>query len=206
MTKSNQADQSHSESTQSQKSQTTAEEVSTASTVSDDGSHLDNFKIPSIDDGLIDPDAPIDVTAAPMPIDGVEPSDGLMDKDTFWMVFKSTWSLPQSIMRDLAALEIQPQEEKSARVASDAFYELLKIYYPAPLMPQSETIMHLMVAGPFFIGKAMIVREVLRSRKAKPVFQRSEAEPEGQPEQPQEQPTHEPIVVSINTEDWGKEA
>ncbi len=201
MTKSKTADQNPPESQQDDHSQN--EKANTGNTVSNDGSHLDHFVIPSIDDVIQDEDAPIDLRMEPDPFAEPEETDNIMDKDAFWQVFKSVFSIPAFIIPDLRQLAIASEEEREARAASDATYSLLEIYYPQALMPQGEIFGHLMVAGPFFIGKAMIVREVLRSRKAKPVYPRNEQPQPEEAEQPSEGGAdHEPIVVDVDMSDW----
>ena len=129
----------------------------------------------------MDPDAPMslaDLEAEQVAAEAEE----MLDKEAFWVVFKSMFSIPGTLSKDFAPLAIADAEQHQARAASDAVHSLLEIYYPAALMPQSETLGHLMVAGPFFIGKAMIVREMIRARNAPPPPKKVEEKQEAAPE------------------------
>ena len=151
--------------------------------LNDDGdtSHLEGFIIPEIEHDDNDQDAPIRLDEngeeiAPVPIQ--------LDQDAFYVVFCTAFDAPGMLMAKFKPMGIQPDERQTSRAASDAVYRLLEIYYPAALMPQSETLAHLMVAAPFVIGKVMIVREIFRADRARPV---EEATPDTQPK-PKEEP------------------
>lgn len=147
----------------------------------DDGSHLDDIRMPDVEDQGCDPDGPITVDEEGQPIDDGPPEQ--IGRDAFWVVFQTAFDMPGMMIRDLSAMGIQDDERQGARAASDATYALLEIYYPKALMPQSETIAHLMIAGPFFLGKAMVVREIFRAMRAKPVQQSNQGREDQQPQQ-----------------------
>jgi hypothetical protein len=148
--------------------------------------------MPDLDDGDADPDAPQDVGDDGEILDPLAEPER-MDRDAFWIVFRTAFDLPQYIMPDLEPLAIAPQEESRARGAADACYSLLEIYYPAALMPQGETFAHLMVAGPFFIAKAMVIKAVIESRRQpppRPVQQQQRPANDNAQPQPQQQQGH----------------
>lgn len=161
-----------------------SETPTTSSNNSDDGAHLDQIKMPDLEDEGADPDAPIQIGEDGEPIDDAPPEQ--ITREAFWVVFQTAFNLPGQILPDLRPMGIQPHEVGGAQAASDAVYSLLEIYYPSALMPQSETMAHLMIAAPFFIGKAMVVREIIRAKKAKPVKQEQEAQPKPEKRQPPE--------------------
>lgn len=137
---------------------------------SDDGAHLDAIRMPEIEgDDREDGDGPQEVGEDGAPIDAGPEEPELIDRDAFWIVFQTAFNMPGMLLPDLRPLAIQPAEQGGARAASDATYALLEIYAPGILLPGSETLAHLMVAGPFFLGKAFVVREIIRARKAKPI-------------------------------------
>lgn len=149
---------------------TTPETFSTSSVEHDDAApDLDSFTVPPIDGDQADPDAPVDLGDDGEPVTSSGPE--AVDKDQFWIVFQTAFGMPGMFLPDLRPMAIQPFEEAPARQASDATHSLLEIYYPSALMPQSETLAHLMAAMPFFLAKAMIVREIIRSRRARDVSQ-----------------------------------
>lgn len=143
-------------------SKTTGEASGNDTLPSDDGAHLDGFTMPNFDADQIDEDAPIDLGDD---LGGAgDPTHELISQDDFWQVFQTAFSLPGAFVPDFAPLAIQPRETSRARIASDGVYGLLKIYYPGALMPQGETLAHLMACTPFFIAKAMVVREIIRAK------------------------------------------
>lgn len=156
----------------------------TSSNPTDDGAHLDQMRVTDFEDEGHDPDAPVMLGEDGEPVDDAPPEQ--ITKEAFWVVFQTAFNLPGQILPDLRPMGIQPHEVGGAQAASDAVYSLLEIYYPSALMPQSETMAHLMVAAPFFIGKAMVVREIIRAKKAKPVQQEQEAQSKPEKRQPPE--------------------
>ena len=138
--------------------------------------------MPDLDDAGHDPDAPIAVDEEGQPLDDGPPEQ--ITKEAFWVVFQTAFNMPGMILSDLKPMGIQPGEESGARAASDATYSLLEIYFPSALMPQSETLAHILIAGPFFVGKAMVVREIIRSMKAKPI-------PQGKPNPSKNEPAQD---------------
>lgn len=171
-----------------------SETPTTSSNSSDDGAHLDQIKMPDLEDEGPDPDAPIQIGEDGEPIDDAPPEQ--ITREAFWVVFQTAFNLPGQILPDLRPMGIQPHEVGGAQAASDAVYSLLEIYYPSALMPQSETMAHLMVAAPFFIGKAMVVREIIRAKKAKPVQQEQPAP------KPESKPAPEPDDMQPKGDSW----
>ncbi|HEV8035810.1 hypothetical protein [Yoonia sp.] len=157
-------------------------ETSTPST-SDGGAHLDTIRVEEIEQdhdaaGIVHLDD--DGNEIGADFGPVEPEK--VTRDGFYVLFRTSFDLPGQIMPDFKPLGIQPTEQGAARAASDALYSLLEIYYPAALLPQSETLAHLLTLGPFLIGKVMVMRAILNARNAPPI----EHEPpkEGQRKQP----------------------
>jgi len=163
-----------------------------------DGSHLNAFKMPEIDaEDSADEGGPIPVDEAGEVLAPLAEPE-LLDKAAFWAVFETAFSIPGMIVADFGAVAIQPEERETARRACDAVYELLRAYYPSALTPQSETFAHIVTAGPFFIAKAMIVKEIMRSRRvaanARDVTPQRDHGPNvgAPPAPPQEQPQSAP--------------
>ncbi|MEM8578412.1 MAG: hypothetical protein AAGF60_11205 [Pseudomonadota bacterium] len=143
-------------------------ETTTTTSGADDGSHLEDLRVPDIEGEAVDPDAPFRVDEDGNP-DLPPAAPEQIDREAFWIVFQTAFNLPGQMAAHFKPVGIQDDEKAGARAASDAVYALLEIYYPAALMPQSETLAHLLVAGPFLIGKAMIVRNIIASERARPV-------------------------------------
>lgn len=132
-----------------------------------EAAHLLAFRAPDLEsEGDAGPDHVL-----PVDEDGnlPAPPPERIGKEAFYEVFKIGFSAPGMVIKDLRPLAIQPDEEEPARAASDAIHSLLEIYYPGALTPQSETLAHLMAAAPFLIGKALIVREIMRAPRARVV-------------------------------------
>lgn len=170
----------------------------TTPSTSDDGAHLDNIRMPEIEDDKDDLDAPILLDDDGNEIAAiVEPEQ--VTRDAFFVLFKTAFSTPQMFARDFAPLAIQDEEEGAARGASDALYALLEIYYPSALMPQSETFAHLLTLGVFLTGKVMLVRSILAARAAPPEVEQVNKEGETSP--PRDDP--KPQSGSNFAPDWG---
>lgn len=123
---------------------------------------------------------PAEADDAPLSVDDIEEATGeaetealppveQISRDAFFEVFKMAFSAPGIALPALRPMAVQEGEEPQARAASDAIYRLLEIYFPAALMPGSETLACLMTAAPFVIGKVMVVRAALAAQAAKPV-------------------------------------
>lgn len=89
-------------------------------------------------------------------------------KAAFFVAFRHSFGLPGMFIPMWKPLAVQDDEVEIARDASDAIYELLEIYFPSALMPQSENFMRITRAAPFILAKIMIVRMILEEhRRAK---------------------------------------
>ena len=129
-----------------------------------DGSHLDSFVIPENDEAFVDPDAPLEIDEAGEVIEPqFEPER--LDKAAFFITFKTVFQVPAMFDQDFAPLAIQQEENDQGRAASDAAYDLLEIWYPAALEPNSESITHLLVLVPFLAGKVMMLRMILEQKR-----------------------------------------
>ena len=144
--------------------------------------HLDSFRAPDLDIGD-DGGGVIMVDEEGAPIDDGPPAQ--LDKDQFWTVFKTAFDLPGMMIEAFKPLGIQEGEQSNARAASDAIHELLSIYYPRALSPMGDTFALLLASAPFFIGKAIIVREIIANAKQKPKQSKPNQESEQQTPQPQ---------------------
>lgn len=132
-----------------------------------DGSHLDAFVMPDLDDEGPDPDGPIPLGEDGQPIDAVDNDPQLISKDVFFsLLFRLPFDLPGKMDKRLKPLAITPDEEEGARAASDSVYELIKIYYPAILDPDNEIFMHFFVAGSFIVGKIGVLVSIVRAERA----------------------------------------
>ena len=134
---------------------------------------MDSFRAPEIGgEGDLEHDVLTPEQADQAPED--EAPDPI-DKAAFWIVFKAGFAIPSGFFPDFAPLAIQPHEEPTARTASDAIHDILSIYYPDALKPQSQLLTLLLAAGPFLIMKVAVVREILKARKAVTIEQRQPA-------------------------------
>jgi len=122
--------------------------------------------MPDIEGDFADSDAPQEVNEDGDLISDEIDSPERIDRAAFWVVFETGFSMPGLFQPDLAPLAIQPDEKAPARAASDAVYELLLIYYPKALMPGSETLAHVLIAGPFIAAKLMLLRSIFAHRRA----------------------------------------
>lgn len=168
-----------------------SETVGTPSKSSDEAAHLDGFIMPDIEaeDGD-DPEGPITLDENGDPIDDGPPDT--VDREAFFLLFRTAFDLPQSFIPEFAPLAVQPREERSARAASDAIFSLLEIYYPKALNINSPTLAHIMAAAPFIVGKIMVVREIIRAQKmaAQESAQGNQEAPQEQQPAPQAEPVH----------------
>lgn len=132
-----------------------------------DASHLDTFVASDLeaDSGAKDDVTHLDDQGEPVQPDSVEEVVEQISKEAFFVVFSHAFGLPGMIMPDWKPLAIQPDEERIAREACNAIYEILEIYYPAALMPQGDMFARLATAAPFVLAKVLVVREILTSRR-----------------------------------------
>ncbi|MCG7622723.1 hypothetical protein [Epibacterium sp. Ofav1-8] len=127
--------------------------------------HLTTFRASELDTegGGADDVVPVD-TETGEPLDALDEVEQIT-KDAFFVAFRHSFGLPGMFLPHWKPLAIHPEETEIARDASDAIYDLLQIYYPAALMPQSETLALLSRAAPFVIAKVMVVRMILEERR-----------------------------------------
>ena len=146
----------------------TAELDPPAETEADAGpEHLDGFRAPTIEAEGGGEDDPVAVDPETGDVPSAAEAVELIGKGAFYTVFKTAFAAPAMFMgADWQPLAIQPHEDEIARDASDAIYEILEIYYPAALTPQSEGFARIMRAAPFIAAKVMIVRAILQARRA----------------------------------------
>lgn len=130
--------------------------------------HLSNFRAPELDPGDTGANRviPVDQETGERldDLDAV-PEVQQISKDAFFLTFKHGFGLPGMFMPMWRPLAIQPEEFEIARDASDAIYELLEIYFPSALSPQSETFQKIARAAPFILAKVMVVRAILEERR-----------------------------------------
>lgn len=168
----------------------------TTPSTSDGGAHLDTIRVEEIEQdaeamGFVHLDE--DGNDIASDLGPVEPER--VSRDAFYVLFCTAFNLPGQIMPDFRPLGIQTDEVGGARAASDAMYSLFEIYYPAALLPGSETVAHLLTLGTFLVGKVLIMRAILAARNAPPVEQdprqkRQEqaTPPPAPPQRPQQSP------------------
>jgi hypothetical protein len=115
-----------------------------------------------------DEDAPKVIGAEPEP--EVLPDPEEMTKDAFWQMFKTAFKVASVLpFVGIPELAIAPDEVEHGRVASDAIYDLLKMYVPSFFKRDSEVIALVFAAGSFLIMKAMIVSAVIKARQAQAI-------------------------------------
>lgn len=127
--------------------------------------HMTNFRAPELETegGGADDVIPVDEkTGDPVALVTEVEQIG---KEAFFVAFRHSFGLPGMFVPMWKPLAIQPEEMEIAQDASDAIYELLEIYWPAALSPQSETFGRIARAAPFLLAKVMIVRMVLEDRR-----------------------------------------
>lgn len=128
--------------------------------------HLDGFTIPENDELVTDPDAPVMLDEDGEPVAQTMTPERL-DKAAFATSFNVVLSVPGALDPDFRPIAVQPEETDQARAASDALYDLLEIWYPSALTPNSATIGNLMIVAPFIFGKAMIARAIIADKRAR---------------------------------------
>lgn len=104
-----------------------------------------------------------------------EPGAVAMDKDAFWTVFETAFSLPGMVDHHFAPLAISGARAGQGRQASDALYNLLLVYYPKALMPMSDTFANLAALGLFGFGQAQIFKACLVERNRAKIEAQQEA-------------------------------
>jgi len=135
--------------------------------LADDGAHLDTFRAADMDDDAPAADDVVDLDDEGQPIAGPVGVEQI-SKEAFWIVFEQSFALPGMFVPIWKPLAVQPDEKDAARSASDAVYELLEIYFPSALMPQSDTLARLLACVPFLLAKIMVVRAIMADRRKPP--------------------------------------
>jgi hypothetical protein len=133
-----------------------------------DGSFLNDAVFAEPDAGEADPDAPqvLDENGQIIVADEAAPEPHRLDRAAFYTTVKALFGMPAFYDRDFAPLAVQSHEEDQARAASDACFELVEIWFPAMLEQNNDTLGHLLVAVPFLAAKVIIVRDIMRNKKA----------------------------------------
>lgn len=102
--------------------------------------------------------------------------DVAMDKDAFWIVFETAFSLPGMVDQHFGPLAISGDRQGQGRQASDALHNLLSVYYPKALMPMSDTFANLAAVGLFGFGQAQIFKACLIERNRAKVEAQQQAQ------------------------------
>jgi hypothetical protein len=133
-----------------------------------DGSFLNGAVFAEPDAGDADPDAPqeLDENGLIILADEAEPEPQRLDRAAFYTTVKALLGMPAFYDPDFARLAVQREEEDQARASSDACFELVELWFPAMLEQNNATLGHLLVAVPFLAAKVMIVRDIMRNKKA----------------------------------------
>lgn len=136
------------------------ENAAPSKTLPDPAAHLDTFRAAELEDTAPADDVlAVDENGDPVAVQ-IDPEQ--VTKDGFYLVFEKAFWFPGAFMPPLAPLAIQPGHETTvAREASDAIYEILEIYWPGALMPQSDMLARLAAIVPFAMIKYMTVRTLL---------------------------------------------
>lgn len=140
---------------------------------------MQSFVAPELDAGEDAPDQMRDVGEDGLPVDA---APDRLDREAFWVVFSTAFNLPGMMMPLFAPVGIQDGEEPQARAASDAIYALLEIYYPRALLPGGDTLGHLLTAGPFVVGKVLVVRAIMREQAARRAEEARRVDPHRAPD------------------------
>lgn len=130
--------------------------------------HLAGFRAPDLETegGGADEVVRVDQETG-APLDAVAEVEQI-SKEAFFVAFRHSFGLPGLFLPMWKPLAVQDDEIEIAQDASDAIYELLEIYFPSALMPQSENFMRLTRAAPFLLAKIMVVRMIFaEARRAK---------------------------------------
>lgn len=141
-------------------------EIGASADFEGDGSgHMTGFRAPELETegGGADDVVQVDQETGE-PVDLVAEVEQI-SKAAFFVAFRHSFGLPGMFLPMWKPLAIQPDEVEIAQDASDAIYELLEIYFPAALAPQSETFMRISRAAPFILAKVMIVRMIFEERR-----------------------------------------
>lgn len=101
-------------------------------------------------------------------------ASGLLTRDQFFAAFKSIFNVAAVVPvppLPLESLAIKPQEEQSARAASDVMYDIAveSPYFRWLIEPQSVWVQRAVVLGSFASVKFIAVRAEIRSKNARPV-------------------------------------
>lgn len=134
-----------------------------------DGAFLESVQFAEPDGGAVDEDAPQLLDEQGQVIGetlDVEPEPDRLDRAAFYTTIKAVLGMPAFYDPDFKPLAVQEHEEDQARAASDACFELLEIWYPAALEQNNPTLGNLLIAVPFLAAKVMIVRDIMRTKKA----------------------------------------
>lgn len=130
----------------------------------DPAAHLDEIRAPDLDANTGPAADDWRSVHDEITADDVSEVIDLIGKDAFFRVFQTAFAVPAMIQPRWQPVAVQSHEIGAARDASDALYDLLEIYYPAALKPQSVTLDCLVRAGPFIAAKVMVVRSILAAR------------------------------------------
>jgi len=130
----------------------------------DDGSVLNDIRVPDIDAAGSDEDAPVNVKAQSDPVQEVKKKIEYIGEDAFFELFQMAFYYPAKAMK-LPALAIQDDEKIPAHHASDAGYRIVKIFAPSMITKETQTFKDFAVLGSFLAFKAFIVSEWMQTRK-----------------------------------------
>lgn len=109
------------------------------------------------------------------------PAVAQLSKDQFYGAFKGMFLAPNVLIRPpLKSLVIAPEEEDTARAASDAIYETCAAvsWLNFLIQPQNEWAQRAFVIGVFFYGKGSLIAAELKDRRKN---SSGEAEAAGKP-------------------------
>jgi hypothetical protein len=166
---------------------------------------LSGVTYPSVDDPVEDEDAAQLIGVEPDHEAAPEPER--MTKDAFWVMFKGSFKVASVLpFVGIPELAIANDEVEHGRVASDAIFDLLEMYFPSFFDRDREVLGLLIAAGSFLIMKAVIVKAVLEARTAQKIAdqnvqkqQRNQPQPAPQPQtappQGQAAPAYDPVEM-----------
>lgn len=121
----------------------------------------------------------------------------IVDKDIFYTtLFRPTFTA-MSLATRIPEAKISQDEEPAAREASDDLYDLLEVWYPAALNPQTGTFKKLCTVGGFLFYKLQVIRAAIADRRRAAM-----RPPEPQQAEPEFRSSRSPDAAP-ELDDWG---
>lgn len=128
----------------------------------------------------------------------IAPQVEIVDKEIFYSTLFRPAFTGMALATRVPEAKISKEEEPAAREASDDLYDLLEVWYPSALNPQTGTFKKLCTVGGFLFYKLQVIREAMKERRLAAL---------GEPQEPEPTPdAPAPEFASVRTQqfdDWG---